>query len=334
MVENPIAPQNSGSPRQPFHRWLAALSVLSLCLSGATCPRHFRAPPTVTAPVVFFAEPSLDDIIEVVNANTQRIRQLQVTDATLSMPGQGVPDLRASLALERPRRLRIIAGTRLTGTELDMGSNDEIFWLWIKRDQPQAIYYAYHHQYSPELMSRILPIPPHWLIETLGLVELDRGVAYQGPTSLGDGRLELRYTADGLTKVLVLDDQRGHILQQQVYDSRGQLLASAAASNFQYDPVNVASLPRRVEISLPPAGLAFSLEAENFLINQLYADPAQQWAMPTIEGAPPVDLATMPPQPQVGVSRSTVRNQNRSAADSPTSCLVPKFWWKRAQGRR
>jgi len=302
--------------------------VLVFCLSGASCPRQFRAPSTVTAPVVLFGEPSLEQVIEVINGNTERIRQLQTTDATLA--AAGVPALKASLALERPRRLRIQAGSGLTGTELDLGSNDHVFWLWTKRNDPPAVYYAYHHQYSPTAMGDILPIPPHWLIESLGLIELDPAAHYQGPTRLGNGQLELRYTVGvdqgGLTKVLVLDDQRGHVLRQQVYDQQGRLIASATASAFQFDPVNLASLPRRVEIQLPPAQMSFTLQVEHFVINQLYADPAQLWAMPRFERAPPVNLAEPQVAPyQVGVTQPVVRQQSRLRGTAWRR-LIGDFW--------
>ena len=242
-----------------YRRFLSGMVLLAFCLCGASCPRQFRAPATVAAPIVFVGEPSLDQVIQVVNGNTQRVQQLQATDATLAIPR--VPALRTSLALDRPRKLRIQAGSGLTGTELDLGSNDELFWMWAKQNDPPAVYYAYHHQYSPAKMAHILPVPPDWLIEALGLVELEPTDLYQGPTRLGNGNLELRYTVGAdkgnLTKVLVLDGQRGHVLQQQVFDQQGQLIAAANASAFQFDPVNLASLPRRVEIQLPASRTEF-----------------------------------------------------------------------------
>ena len=291
-------------------RLVSVMVVLVFCLCGASCPRQLRAPSTVTAPVVFFGEPSLDDVIQVVNGNTRRISQLQAIDATLAVPG--FPALQTSLALERPRRLRIQAGSGLTGTELDLGSNDELFWLWTKRNEPPAVYYAYHHQHAAVEMANILPVSPDWLIESLGLVELDPTAHYQGPTRLGNGQLEIRYTvgADqgGVTKVLVLDGQRGYILQQQVFDQQGRMLAVAKASAFQFDPLNLASLPRRLEIQLPPAQMRFTLQVDYFAINQLYGDPAQLWALPSLGEIPYVNLAEPQSTPYaVGAVFPTVR---------------------------
>jgi hypothetical protein len=132
------------------------------------------------------------------------------------------------------------------------------------------------------------------LIETLGLVELDPGASYQGPVPQGPGRVELRTVVSTeygpLTKILIVDDQRGQILEQHIFNTSNQLLASAVASDYVYEPLNQVSLPRRVEVNLPPAQLAFTLQVDSYSINQLNADPNQLWAMPQLKGYPYTDL--------------------------------------------
>jgi len=270
------------------------LLLLLVVASGASCPRA-TAPSALSSPVVFTTAPTVAAILAQVNGNTQRVRQLQTNDAQLVVPG--MPTLRTSLALERPQRFRLQSGTGLTGTELDIGSNDEYFWMWAKRSDPPAVFYSRHDQFTYASAAGILPIPPHWLIETLGLVELDPDARYVGPTPRGSNQLELQTTVETsygwLTKVLVVDAQRGHVLQQHVFDVSGQLLASAASSDYIYDPLNEVSLPRRVEVQIPSAQLAFTLEVEGYLINQLTSDPAQLWSMPQLKGYPYTDLTRL-----------------------------------------
>ncbi len=270
------------------------LGLLLLVASGASCPRTM-APTGLTAPVAFSAPPTTEAIVQQVNANTQRVLQLQANDATLTVPG--LPGLRTSLAMERPKRFRLRSGTGLTGNELDIGSNDEYFWMWAKRNDPPAVFFARHDQFNYASASGILPIPPHWLIETLGIVELDPRAQYLGPTPKGPGRVELRTmvtTEYGpLTKVFVIDDQRGHILEQFVFNTANELLASAVASDFVYEPLNQVSLPRRIEVNLPPAQLTFTLQVDSYVVNSLNADPAQLWAMPELKGYPYTDLTRL-----------------------------------------
>jgi hypothetical protein len=91
---------------------------------------------------------------------------------------------------------------------------------------------------------------------------------------------------------MVIDDARGWVLEQHLYDANQQPIASSVASAFQFDQVHGVSLPRFVEIRLPPAGLSFSLQTDRHLVNQLSGDPNQLWTMPQITGVPTIDLAS------------------------------------------
>lgn len=296
------------------------LSLLTLFVgSGATCNKFTRAPATNPAPVAFYGTPTLEQVVRVINSNTSRVQQLQSTSGKLSVAG--LPALQANLALERPQRFRLQAGFGLTGgTELDLGSNDELFWFWAKRNDPEAVYYARHAEFHGGTANEVLPLPPQWLITTLGLIELQPTSQVSGPFVKQAGQLEIQTVESGvsgpLRRTLVLDDQRGHILEQHVHDANGVVLAVARAADFEYDAASGAAIPKRVAIELPPAQLAFTLEMDGYRINQLYADGAQLWSMPTLNGYPYVDLMRMPPN--MGSSATpnappSVRQQSPSA---------------------
>ncbi len=123
--------------------------------------------------------PTIEQVIHSINANTLRVRQLETNGATVSVPG--VPSLQASIAMEPALRFRLRAGTGITGSELDLGSNDEYFWLWAKRNEPPAVFYGRHLDYQRMPPNPVLPVPPSWLIEALGLVRLDPALPYEGP---------------------------------------------------------------------------------------------------------------------------------------------------------
>ena len=145
-------------------------------------------------------------------------------------------------------------------------------------------------------MDAILPLPPSWIVEALGLIELDPNAVYDGPYAKGNGRVELRFLTPGetaLTKVLVLDDRRGHILEQHVYDLEGSLLASAQMSDYRFDQVHGVALPHVVTISLPPAEVAFSFKMDGYTINDISGDPVALWSMPQLPNVSYVDLMRM-----------------------------------------
>jgi hypothetical protein len=253
------------------------------------------------APVVLNEGASVTQIAAAVNQNSARVQSLHAPYATISIPDAGtlLPALRGSISLERPQRFRLTAGTGLSGQEVDLGVNDERFWLWIKRNQPPAVYFCRHDQFARSAAHRLLPIEPSWLHSALGLVDLDPAGIYQGPTPRGDGSLELRAylpSANGsLHRVLVVDAAHGWVREQHVYDTSGQqLIASAVAQSHRYHDAQQVSLPEKVTIRLPTAQIAFTLELGQVQLNQPMAATAQTWTMPAFEGYSQIDLGSAP----------------------------------------
>ncbi|MGC4006878.1 MAG: hypothetical protein QM811_28640 [Pirellulales bacterium] len=78
-------------------------------------------------------------------------------------------------------QLPLAQDTALTGAELDVGSNPQDYWLWVKRNEPKAFFYGRHDQYAQSQARQILPIEPEWLIEAFGLVTFDPAQPIEGP---------------------------------------------------------------------------------------------------------------------------------------------------------
>ena len=95
---------------------------------------------------------------------------------------------RANIALERPRRFRLRADTMITGPEVDLGSNDELFWFWVRRSPEPAVYFCRHDQFSSSVARQVLPVEPEWLIDALGVATLDPAGDHSGPVAVGQGR--------------------------------------------------------------------------------------------------------------------------------------------------
>jgi hypothetical protein len=268
---------------------LLLVAAAMLGLSGASCPQlvqQFQPRPRVLS-----ASPTLEEVIQVVNRNNSQIQSLSTTQATLSVPG--TPTLRANLMFQRPRRLRLRADL-LTLPELDLGSNEELFWFWVKRNPPPAIYWCRHDQFAYSRARQMIPLEPDWLIEAMGISEFDPALPYQGPFPLPGDRLEIRTireTPQGpTTKVTVVDASQGWILEQRLHDSEGRLLASAQTSFHRRDPLTGLVVPTLVVINCPPAQFSARIDLGNVQINRLSGDPMQLWTIPNYPGYPLVDL--------------------------------------------
>lgn len=308
--------------------WMRLVVVLLVfCGSGASCVRPWGYPPTAygpPAPTVLTPIPSLEAVIAAVNGNAVRVSSFISHNASISMLGMpGMPVLSGSIAMARPASFRLQAGTALLGPEVDLGSNDSTYWIWIRRSQPKAVYVGRHDLFAQSAARDVMPVEPDWFLDALGLAQFDPNAQHQGPIPRPDGKLEIRSTLPSpsgtVTKVTVVDATRAWVLEQHIYSQTGTLLASAVARSHRYYPAEQVSLPQVVEIHLPPAKLALSIDVGTVMINQLVGDPALLWGLPQL-GDPVVSLdgaAGGTPQPPIGIS-----------SPGTTDVVPPGIGWK------
>jgi hypothetical protein len=302
---------------------LLAVAVL-LSASGATCQRQLMvnpfAAPGPAAPQILPEGATRDQIVAAVNQNSSRIQSITATGVTITIPDMlSLPLLSGNMAAERPGRFRLTAGT-IAGQELDIGSNDELFWMWVRRNQPPAVYFCRHAQFANSNIRQFMPIEPSWLLAAMGIVEIDPASVIDGPvpSARGQGTVELRSwlpSASGrLQRVTVIDARRAWVIEQAIYDQSGTtLLASARADSHRYYEREQLSLPDRVTIQLPTANLRMTINLGVMQINQLAADRGQLWALPTFDGYQQIDLGgAVPGTPLPG-----------PAAPSPLRGIVP-----------
>src|SRR5688572_9944353 len=155
--------------------WYLLIVLCLVCTSGATCQRPLMTNPFVAqgpaAPQVLIPGASREQIVAAVNQNSARVQSLTATNAAITIPDvMGLPILTGNIAAERPGRFRLTAGT-IAGQELDLGSNDELFWLWVKRNQPPAVYFCRHSQYAGSNIRQVMPVEPSWLLAAIGMVD-------------------------------------------------------------------------------------------------------------------------------------------------------------------
>lgn len=283
-----------------MHRSRLLLLVITglFGLSGASCPKMLR-PAAPAMPRVLPPSPTLDQLIQTVNRNSSQIQSFYSDHATLS--GPGIPALRSNIAFGRPRFFRLHASSGLTGPEVDLGSNPDFFWFWVRRSQPPAVYYCRHDQFATSPARHSIPVQPDWLIEALGVTEIDPGLPHQGPFPLQGDRLEIRTireTPDGpVTKVTIFDAAQGWVLEQNIYNTQGLLLASSVASQHRRDPLSGLVMPGVVVVNCPSAQFSIRIDLGAVQINRLSGNSAELWNMPSIQGTPAVNLADPNVQP-------------------------------------
>lgn len=277
-------------------------------------------PSAPVAPIAFAAPPSVNQVIQSVNANTANVRQLQ---AEVKVAVKGTPPLSGNLAIERPRRLHLRAGLfGLSSLGVDLGSNDEAFWVWVKQSispgQPAAVYFARHDEFAGSRMRDLIPLEPEWLIDSLGLIQLDPNGAHEGPFPAGQDRLVIHSkipSREGtIVRTTVVHAKYGWVLEQHIYDTSGKRIVSTYASEHKHYPAEGVTLPHHVELRVaprtaasaggPPAEeMTLKIDIGSYHINRLLGDPEHLWALPRPEGYPLINLADPRNQPPLRESR-------------------------------
>jgi hypothetical protein len=253
----------------------------------------------------------LDEVVAAIN-RTGAVRQLSTNTAKvemLSMPN--IPRLSATMHLQRDKDFRLRASLPIVlGAGLDMGSNQEMFWLEVPEGIRKTLYYARHDQYQQQLSRAVMPVDPSFVMDSLGLVQVNPTEVVAGPVLRQDGKLELRtaqMTPSGLyQRVLYVEKQAGYVTDQLLYNPSGVLVAQSSATNHVYYDAQGVALPHQVRLNLKPVGeqeMSMQIEISSYTVNQLLTNDPQLFVIPSgasqtvdltqLGGLGP--LATVPP---------------------------------------
>ncbi len=240
------------------------------------------------------SNPTLEQLTTAINRNSMAIRNMTTDDATLTVPGVLWP-VKSNIVFESPKRLRIRGGvSSLSGQELDFGSNDTLFWLWVRRLESKEMYYCRHDQFATCPVRQMVPIEPDWVLEALGMVEFKANEQHEGPFPVEGGNFLIvtrRQTAAGqFTKKTTIDGKTGLILRQEMYSPQNVLTALAISSDHRYDKPTGIRYAKRVEVQCQGAEGSLTIDLGNPTFNSLTPISSGLFTMPTFDGYKPVDI--------------------------------------------
>lgn len=254
---------------------------------------------TTPLPTMFETTPGINELTTAVFRNSQAMRSVVIEDAAIRVPDSPIP-LKATISLERPKRIRVRGRlSNLMGEEIDLGSNDELFWVWWKRDEDRNLYFARHEQFATSPMRQAIAVDPAWMLEAMGMLDYQAGETYSGPYQEQDGTLMFvtqRPTPAGtVKKKTTIDARTGAILRQEMYSPNDSLVAESVSSNHVYDHVSGILYARHVEIafyglqgSTQNSGMRMSIDIPNPKFNTTI--PSTEFAKPSYPTYPDVDL--------------------------------------------
>lgn len=265
-------------------------------------------------PTKFNSLPSQQELLASLQARSAAIKQLKAR-VNLDLPG--APKIKGTFQVEFPNRLRMKAGV-IGDDALDVGSNDQDFWIWSKINlpgQPPTFFHANHLAFERSPIRQAIPLEPKWLIEALGLITYAPTDVHYGPDAAPNGMMKLftiHQTPLGEhTRVTLLSMKTGLIMQQAIYGpapkgGKRPRIAYSNSLDYKYYPEFQTSLPQTIElfVTQPEAeDLKIRVVLGNYSINSLNGDPALMWGMPNPGNDKRINLTQ--------VSNATLQQQTR-----------------------
>lgn len=176
------------------------------------------------------AVPVLDEI----NARNENIRNFDCDNLRViaQMPGKRPARIHGYLSYEKERKFRLELSS-LLGSELDIGSDGNVFWFWSRRIKEPGLYWAYHKDFNKTRLKT--PFNPFWLSHCLGIDKIDYKDAVIDST--GSKWRVIKNTINAknepVTAVIYIDPKRKLITGHGMYERDGTLAASSEIEAFE-----------------------------------------------------------------------------------------------------
>jgi hypothetical protein len=249
------------------------------------------------------------------NENAEAIRSLKASPSIVfaatddkGKVNQG--SLKGRMAMERDRDFRLEISSTLH-KQADIGSNAKGFWFWVRDNSERALYVCDHNRVDASPLAATMQ--PDWILESMGLRPIDEREAQTIDASKGDkpGQLVLtqrRNDSKGglLTKVTIVDETSGEILEHRLYSgAKEKLLARATIAETRQITVRptegeakeyTVNFPSRLKLEWLVEKFSLDIAmGESLTINPKFPE-AQKLALftePSINGAVRTDLARL-----------------------------------------
>jgi hypothetical protein len=286
---------------------LALLGIVAGCADGG---RFNLLRPSTVKPVdpVPSQAPLKEDLVAYLNRNSDLIPGIQSDDIGLTCyagTAIGIP-VGAKLRAQGPRNFRMTADV-MGNREVDLGSNDQEFWYWIKRAEPYQFFCSYQALEEGRVKQMPFPFQPDWVLEAMGMGRYGPAEKYELVIERGRNNnvehyklIEQTKSPQGVPvkKIIVFDahDLSKRRDQPQVTDflvideRTGKELCSAKIKRCQVLTATNGIIARELELRWPEYNMKLVLNLTGVQVNQNIAHKV--FERTRLNGVKSYDLAT------------------------------------------
>lgn len=222
-------------------------------------------------------EPLYAELLPIIDANkpqesyfiNNRTAGISSVSADIFAKLNNIPfKFKGYLVYQKPKHFKMVL-TSFVGKEVELGSNDSIFWFYSRRIDPPYLYYApYQKADKTRLKSLFHPV---WLMESLCLNPISQPI--KKTQNYGE-LLERKETAEGmLLKKTLIDLQKDTILGHYLYKNN-TLIASSEIEKYDSN-----CIPLSIKYIWYEEKQTLCIYLHNIIINKNV--PSEVWSIPS-----------------------------------------------------
>lgn len=276
--------------------------------NGAMRPRSTEKLPDVVP----------DRLVTYLNERAARFQSVQYGDVRLRCAQRSLPlpQLEGDLACSQPRNFRMVGQGRAVAAKVDLGSNEQQFWVYLQVPTEKPTYVFASHADFESGRARLpgdMPFEPDWVMQALGMIVLPRGSTYNVKINERDRTYALSWpttTPNGIPirKEIVFDGDaaaspRPQVKRHTIRDAKSdRVICSAEIKSAQSvaagtDPVTnypvAIQYPTRVVLRWEEQKFEMDMTLERAQVNQTLSDEQTRrlFSRPIIQNVNPIDLA-------------------------------------------
>jgi hypothetical protein len=258
--------------------------------------------------------PTSASLVSYLNNQADRVAVIESNDLDIitHVQGRRMPGLKGFMVCEKPRNFRLTG--EAVGTDyVDIGSNNEQFWFWVK-DGSAPLYYCNYTDYERGVQLP-LPFQPEWVVQALGMAKYDPNGRYRVEQKGNTYELIEEITLQGqpARKITVFNarnvtDDQPQVMAHIIQDARGKTLCQATVKRMRVSEYRTQqgagriSYPAEVQLEWPSEQLAMTMKIGKASVNHKMnnGDASRYFTLPNWNGLKRIDLAQMRPGSPTG----------------------------------
>ncbi len=258
-----------------MRRFLGTMTAAMVLCGGCSWIHHETNDGSSLPPAANGRPPTNEQLVQHLNQQANAIRSLEFDRVAIEAK-QGLQQfgVDGNLAYEKPRNFRMMAMGPLGSSEADVGSNDQEFWFWFKRNDPPALFHCSYQDFG-RVRELKLPIHPDWIAEAMCVNDLGPAAQYQMRQNGQILELHNQTTTpqgqqlEKVIRVANAGPNAGRIVGYQLKTTQGQELWGADIK--EYKNVSGFWIPHKVTLRCPAEKLTLDFTLNKGRVNTLVA---------------------------------------------------------------